>query len=414
MDFQRDEKEINRRRMMQVGKYGLAVLLLIVAVFAVKLLIHPSLKTSRIRIATVDRGTIRATIQATGTLQPGDELVLVAPFESRVLQLHAKPGQQLDADTPILQLDDRDVRTSITRLSDEIELKKNMRDRLEIERERSIDRMKSNEETTTLRVAYLEAKRLQQEKLHDMGAATPWAVRQAKLDEDIARVELKHQLREAEQQNESFGKEIEGVEIELRLLQNERDELEKNLQDAKVLPGAKGALVWVQEEIGVTVRKGEVVARVANLDWYRVETKVSDMHAGRIRVGMPVVVTTFEDTLDGFVSSIPPAVEKGEMTVNVKLNDPHHANLRPNLRADVFIVTGEVEGTLRLPKGPAISGGGKQNLFVISGREAVRTPVTLGLAGVDGYEIVTGLSEGDRVILSDMRDYQHLEKIKLR
>lgn len=414
MDIQRDEKVIKRRRLLQAGKIGLAVLGLILAVLVVRQLVHPSLKTSRLRIAAVDRGTIRATIQTTGTLQPGDELALVAPFESRVLRLLARPGQQLAADTPLLQLDDEEIRRSFARVSDEIELQKNTRDKLEIERARSLDRTKSEEETITLRVAYLEAKRIQQEKLQEMGAATPWAVRQAKLNEDIARVELKHTLREAKQERESYDKEIKGIEIEIRLLKAEQAELEQNLRKATVVADVGGSLVWVQEEVGVTVRKGEVVARVANLDWFQVETRVSDIHAGKIQVGMPAVVATFEDTLEGVVSSIPPSVERGEMTVYVKLDDPHHAGLRPNLRADVFIVHGEVKDALRLPKGLGISGGGRQNLFVVRGREAVRTPVTLGLAGVDGYEIVQGLSEGDRVILSDMRDYQHLEKMKLR
>jgi HlyD family secretion protein len=414
VDFQRDENDLKRQRWMRIGRITLAAAAVLAVFILVRLLVNPSLKLSRIRVETVDRGTVRASIQATGIVKPGDELVLVAPFESRVIRLLAKPGEQVEAETPLLQLDDREIRNRYDRLSDEIALKKNVRERLQIEQEQSRDKMKSEEETRMLRVSYLEAKRKQQEKLQEMGAATPWAVRQATLDEDIARVELEHLLREARRKNESLEKQIEGVEIEIRLLQAEEDELEKNLRDATVVAGVKGVLVWAQEEVGVTVRKGEVVARIANLDWFQVEAKVSDIHSGKIGVGMPAVITTFEDTLAGHVSSIPPSVERGEMTINISLDDPDNRGLRPNLRVDVYIVHDQAHDALRLPKGPALAGGGRQNVFVLHRNEAIRTPVTFGLAGVDGYEVLSGLSEGDEVILSDMRDYQHLERVKLR
>jgi hypothetical protein len=50
----------------------------------------------------------------------------------------------------------------------------------------------------------------------------------------------------------------------------------------------------------------------------------------------------------------------------------------------------------------------------VRGDRAVRVPVTLGLAGIDDVEVLSGLSESDEIIISDMRDYAHLSEVALR
>jgi len=68
---------------------------------------------------------------------------------------------------------------------------------------------------------------------------------------------------------------------------------------------------------------------------------------------------------------------------------------------------------LRLPRGAALQGG-RQQVFVVSGDRARRRGVELGASGPQGWEVRSGLAEGDEVILSDMTDYLHAEEIRLR
>ena len=55
-----------------------------------------------------------------------------------------------------------------------------------------------------------------------------------------------------------------------------------------------------------------------------------------------------------------------------------------------------------------------RGVFVVRGDRAVRDAVTLGLVSFDEYEVLSGLVEGDEVIISDMRDYLHLGEVKIR
>jgi HlyD family secretion protein len=83
-----------------------------------------------------------------------------------------------------------------------------------------------------------------------------------------------------------------------------------------------------------------------------------------------------------------------------------------------------VDGTIQLERlqnvlyvGRPVQGqsGAKVGLFKIvdSGKAAVRVPVDLGRSSVSTIEIVFGLQAGDRVILSDMSQWDKHERVRL-
>jgi HlyD family secretion protein len=61
-----------------------------------------------------------------------------------------------------------------------------------------------------------------------------------------------------------------------------------------------------------------------------------------------------------------------------------------------------------------VTGADSADVFVVRDGRARRTAARWGLRGFDTIEVVSGLTEGDEVILSDMKDYQHLEQLEVR
>jgi HlyD family secretion protein len=187
------------------------------------------------------------------------------------------------------------------------------------------------------------------------------------------------------------------------------------LQRSSTRADRSGVLTWVLDEEGATVRQGDVLARIADLEHFRVEATVSDIHSSRLSAGQRVRVALGPShRLEGSIESIHPAVEQGTQRFSVALEGDPDSALRPNLRVDVFVVTDRGDDVLKVAKGPFANGAGRQPVFVVHGDVAERQSVVLGLSGIDSYEVVSGLTEGDEVIVSDMRDYSHLERIGLR
>ena len=239
-------------------------------------------------------------------------------------------------------------------------------------------------------------------------------LQQAELGAAQATIELHQMEAEAANARTLTRAQIEGLDLEIATLRKERVEAARLLSLGTARADRSGVVTWTLLEEGAAVRSGDTIARVADLGSFRVEATVSDVHSKRLSIGLPVTVNVGDDRLHGVVSSVRPTIQNGALTFDVALQERSSPALRSNLRVDVLVVVGRRERALTLRRGPALEGEGEQQLFVVQGGRAVRTPVRVGLTGFESCEIVDGLKEGDEVVLSDMRDYGHLSEVRIQ
>jgi len=229
-----------------------------------------------------------------------------------------------------------------------------------------------------------------------------------------AQIQLAQLQAAVEEARRSTAAQLQGVELDLATLRKERDDAQRLLDLATTRSDRAGVLTWVVPKEGTTVRRGDVIARIADLDSFRVEGTVSDVHSSSLHPGQPVRVKLDDQTLDGRLASIDPTIENGAVKFKVDLADPRNARLRNALRVDVLVVTDVRANALRVPKGSFAQGGQTEEVFVVQGDHAVRRRVRLGLTGDEFYEVLDGLAPGEVVIVSEMKDYTHLEKVDLK
>jgi HlyD family secretion protein len=112
-----------------------------------------------------------------------------------------------------------------------------------------------------------------------------------------------------------------------------------------------------------------------------------------------------EITLDaGAVTAISPEVRQNQVTGRVKFEGSQPPGLRQNQRASVRIVLDERSDVLKFERGSLIDSP-TRFVYVVRGDRAVRAPVELGGASITEIEVVRGLNQGDRIVISDTRDY---------
>jgi HlyD family secretion protein len=378
-------------------------------------LIKPSVARARIRTAKVDTGLIEATITASGTVVPEFERVISSPVNARVLKILKLPGAVLSKGDSILELDLNESRLAVEKLNQQIELKQNQQAKTKLDLENTLIDLQSRWEIKNLEYKASKAATARNRELRRQGLMSEERLREVELIEEKAAFELK-QLEESKRNAQASTKtQIEGLALEMETLEQERVEAQRQLELATTKSDRHGVLTWVINEEGATVQKGALLARIADLSAFRVEAAVSDVHANRLSIGLPVKVRVNDElALPGAIARINPTVNNGVITLVVGLEDKSNAQLRSNLRVDVLVGAGRKEGVLRIRKGPSVSGEGVRDVFVIRGDVAMKTSAKFGVAGADHYEVLQGLVEGDEVVISDMTDYMHVKELKLR
>lgn len=404
-----------RRRMLRrlIVPSAVAVVGLVLVVLVTGWL-GPEVRHDRIRVATVVRDDVSATLDASGLVVPGFEQILTSPTSTRVVEILKTPGSAVEPGEAILLLDDKDARRDVARLEEQIALKENTRRQNDLELARSRNDLTARSEVKALELESFQFELKRNRRMFSEGLTNQDAIRKSENDVERATIELKHLDIQMANAEEDLVTRAKGLALEIAILTKDLERAREMLARTSVTSERAGIVTWVVASEGTAAAEGEAVARVADLSAYRVDATLSDVLARRLTVGLPAVVRSGDTRLAGRVHKILPTVQNGIVTFEVHLDEPDHSILRPNLRVDVHAVTEQRTDALCLRRGPLLSVDGRDHVFVVRGDKAVRTPVTIGLSNFELYEITDGLAEGDEVIISDMSDYRKSKEVKLR
>ena len=405
-----------RRRLIgrRVAWAGASVALVVAVLLFLPGWLRPSVERDRIRTGKVDRGPVEGVVEASGMVIPAFEGVLSSPVEARVEKILKRPGEVVRQGEEIVALDMGASRLTLERLEDQLAKKVNEQEQLRLSLEKSLSDLRGQIERQKLDAEAAQYRAEGNQKLRGDGLVSEQMLKASEVEAKKARIELAQLEESVRNARRSTDAQLRGLELDLAILRKERDEARRQLLLASTRSDRAGVLTWVVLQEGATVQRGQVIAKIADLDSFRVEATVSDIHASRLRSGLPVRVMLDGQPLSGTLAQIDPTIENGAVKFFVDLDEPKHSKLRNNLRLDVLVVTDSKSNVLRVPKGPFTAGGSKEPVFVIEGDQAIRREVRFGISGYDHFEVIDGLDVGDEVILSDMREYTRLAEVKLK
>ena len=406
--------EVERRNRLR-GLLKIVVPLVIVAAVISSLpgWMRPAVSRERIRTARVTTGPIEAVITASGTVTPEVERVLSSPLDARVLRILQRPGAHLKQGDAVVELDISESVLALDKVVKDLKVKENQQAQTRLTLEKSLVDLDGRLEVKTLELQSVQARLEADQQLFKEGLYSREELRRSELAVKQAQIALSQLRQERANAQRAADVQLEGLALEQGSLDKEATQARRLLDLSTTKTDRDGVLTWIVSQEGALVRRGDVIARIADLTSFRVAATVSDVHAGRLRTGLPVIVRANDLDLQGTVTEVFPTVENGVLRFTVALAQPSHTGLRPSLRTDVLVVTDRKPRVLRVKRGPFADNIARQ-AFVVRGARAVRIPIEIGLAGADDVELVSGVSEGDEIIISDMKDYIHLQEITIR
>jgi HlyD family secretion protein len=197
-----------------------------------------------------------------------------------------------------------------------------------------------------------------------------------------------------------------------------RDQARLKLAEADALnvrAGMRGILQVVPVEVGAQVLPGANLARVADPTRLKAEIQVAETQAKDVQIGQPAEIDTRNGIVSGKVSRVAPSVQNGTVTVEVFFTAELPLGARPDLSVDGVIELEHLNDVVYVGRPAFGQEHSMANIFRLDpdGTYANRAQVQLGRSSVNTIEIVKGLEPGDRVILSDMSQWDTHDRIKL-
>jgi HlyD family secretion protein len=215
---------------------------------------------------------------------------------------------------------------------------------------------------------------------------------------------------------ETGNLEKDSLQLELRSQRATRDaqallvaRLRERVDALTLKSPVPGIVATLAQQERAQVAENAPLVTVVDLSALEVEFQVAESYANEIRPGMNSEVTLDGRKLMGTVAGISPDVRNAQVTGRVRFTE-QPKGLRQNQRASVRIVLDERGEVLKVARSP-FHDSDTQFVYVVRDDDAERMPVEFGASAIGEIEIRNGLSVGDTVVLSDMRDYKDAPRV---
>ncbi|MGH9385627.1 MAG: efflux RND transporter periplasmic adaptor subunit [Vicinamibacterales bacterium] len=186
-------------------------------------------------------------------------------------------------------------------------------------------------------------------------------------------------------------------------------------RDATLSSPVTGYVVERNYDAGATPGEKPVVV-VADLRQMKLEAGVSELEAGRLRVGMKAVVSVQAkpgDTFEGVLAAIAPEVDERNRHFLVDVRVPNEKRaLLSGMYATARIVEKTVADALLIPREAVMTKDGKRVAIKIAGDAVATVEVVEGLSDGTRIQILKGLAAGDTVIADARRQIPTGAKVR--
>ena len=403
-----------RRRWLMIG--GIVVAVVIVALLAPGVMrlfsAQSSVSASRLSFATVERGPFVRDIAAEGKVVAANSPTLYATYGGAVtMKVHAgdavKKGQVLAViDSP--------------ELHNKLAQEQSKADAMQVDYlQAQVDaRTKQSDLQKAVDNAQIDAKSAQtnldrEQKAFAAGAAAGVEVDTAKDTLEKAQIALAHARSDLGMNNDSLRFNIEAKKLAYENQMLVVKDLQRQVEDLNVKSPVDGQVGQLFIAPVATVAKDAQLLSVIDLSALVVEVQVPESFARDLGIGMTGEISGNGNTWKGVVSAISPEVVNGEVAARLRFDGATPKELRQNQRLSVRILLDHRENVLTVQRGSFVDESGGSYAYVVKDGIAVKTPIRIGASSIDKVEILQGLKEGDRIVISGTDNFKGADRVAI-
>jgi HlyD family secretion protein len=368
---------------------------------------------SKVRVATVVRGDLEREVSVQGRIVAAFHPTTSSPAAG-IVALKVRAGDVVDKDQVLAVVSSPQL---ASRLQQERSSLLALESELGRQRIQTRQQILSDRQGVDLARVELEAARRAMRRAEEIRAAGLLnAVEYEKAQDDLARSELAlaHARESAELERESLELEIRNRELDVERQRLVVADLERQVADLAVRAPVAGLVSRLDVQDHDSVTTGQPLVAVVDRAPVEGEILVPEGYADEIGPGVAAVVSYSSQEYDGLVRSISPEVEGSQVRGIVSFGETSPDGLRQSQRVSTRLVLESKADVLKVRRGPFLESGGGHEAYVVDTGMAVRREIRSGATSVDEVEILSGLEEGDQIIISDTARFDGVSGVYLR
>ncbi|MBK8123287.1 MAG: HlyD family efflux transporter periplasmic adaptor subunit [Dokdonella sp.] len=408
------EPNQGRRRI----KFGIAV----VAVVALLALVVPTAarlfssdtaaSMERLRIAQVKRGTLVRDVSVQGSVVAAISPTVYAP-SSGTVTLMVNAGDKVTKDQVLAEVQSPELNNRLrqeqaTRDSLDIEVQ---RSRLDHRKQQLAAKKVLDQAMIDRQTAKREVERTQ--RAFDAGAMSEMDLLRTK--DALAKADISVANAEAEMNLdvESLAFELKSKQLAFDRQRLLAEDLQRQVDELKVRSPVDGQVGQLIVQQRANVAANAPLLSVVDLSALEIEVKVPEVFANELAIGMSAEIRDDARTYQGEISAVSPQVVDGQVSGRIRFSDGKPAGLRQNQRLTTRILMDEHPDVLMVERGPFVDTGGGRVAYVVHGNVADRTAIEVGATSLNAVEIVNGVKEGDRIVISGTDAFKGAQRVAL-
>ena len=406
-----------KKRLLQTLYGTLLVIALLAVTWAFSRLdpALPGVERASVWVGEVERGSMVIEVRGNGTLVPEEIRWIAASTEGRVERILVLAGSSVRAGTTLVVLDNPELEREA--LGAELELKRAIAELeyLKVDLQRQL--LTQQAQAASVQADYLKSQ-LKAEKDDEMARQGLVSELDLKLSRVTAQELSKRHRLEQERlamNSQSLQAQLAAKEAEVAQVRGLFELRRKQVGTLQVKAGIDGVLQQTPVEVGQQINTGEILGKVAVPGRLKAELQIPETQAQDVQLGLPAVVDTRNGVVSGKVVRIDPAAREGTVTVDVRFTEELPPGARPEQNIDGTIQIDRLEDVLKI--GRPVFAQPDTTIRIVqltkAGEEALRVPVRLGRTSVTTIQVLEGLEEGDRVILSDTSELDEFDRIRI-
>jgi HlyD family secretion protein len=370
---------------------------------------------SKVTIATVVRGVYQDFIPLRGRVVPLETIYLDALEGGRVERVLVEPGDFVHAGQPLVELSNTEL--ELTVLDREARMIESITQLQAYQTQLEQNRVNNEKALAAIDYDIVRLERAAQRRASLAGRGVEAREKLDAIQDELAYTLRLHplQARSNEQQEALRVQQVPQIRAQLQKLYQDIEITRRKLENLTVRAPVDGRMTAIDLKVGENRNRGERFGEITPETGFKLSADVDEYYLPRMRNGQLARIELGGDEVQLRVSRVYPRVQDGTFLVDLSFIGDAPSGLLPGQTLQGKIALGNDAPALVLPNGAFMQTTGGNWVFALdeTGNEAVRRVVKLGRRNVEQVEVLNGLAPGERVVVSDYRAYEHIERIEL-